>query len=404
MRREARSSPESVRAEILRSIEPLPPSSITLADAAGLVLAEPVVAPCDLPRFDNAAMDGFAVRASDTIASPSRLRLVGSVAAGAPAGLPVETGQAVAISTGAVLPQGADAIVPLEETQIADGHILLPRPAETGQHVRRSGEDLRTGDLLLAAGRELGPGQLAALAAVGARNAMVQPRPRVVIVPTGDEIRLPGEVLGAGQVYDAVTLPLLALIEEVGATGRGRPVAPDDPALIRRAVRDAAVGADAILTVGGVSVGRRDLIASLGRPGDVRVYRLALRPAKPFAFGAAFGVPLFGLPGNPASALVAFEELVRPALLVMMGKTPALRASLRATLGEPIPRVPGQLHMVRVELWHEGGRVWARPAGLQGAGIIHSLARADGWAVVPPGRSPLPAGARVDVRPLRNFP
>jgi len=404
MSREVRSSPESVRAEILRSIEPLPPASVPLADAAGLILAEPVLTPSDLPRFDNAAMDGFAVLASDTIASPSRLRLVGSAAAGTPTVLRVETGQAVAISTGAVLPRGADAIVPLEETQIAGGHLLLKRPAEPGQYVRRAGEDLRTGDLLLPAGRELGPGQLAAMAAVGANSALVQPRPRVAIVPTGDEVRLPGEVLGAGQVYDAVTIPLLALIEEVGATGRGQPVAPDDPASLRRAVRAAAEEADAILTVGGVSVGRRDLIATLGRPGEVRVYRLALRPAKPFAFGAVFGVPLFGLPGNPASALVAFEELVRPALLLMMGKAPTVRASLRATLFEPIPRVPGQLHMVRVGLWHEGGKVWARPAGLQGAGIIHSLARADGWAVVPSGRSPLPAGARVDVRPLRNFP
>jgi molybdopterin molybdotransferase len=349
-------------------------------------------------------MDGFAVRAIDTMASPSRLRIVGSAPAGAPTDLRVEAGQAIAISTGAVLPRGADAIVPLEETRIAEGQLLLHRPAEAGQHVRRSGEDLRKGDLLLPAGRELGPGQLAAMAAVGAGAALVRPRPRVVIVPTGDEVRLPAEALGAGQVFDAVTLPLLALIEELGATGRGHPVAPDDPASIRRAVRAAAARADAVLTVGGVSVGRRDLIATLGGPGEIRVYRLALRPAKPFAFGAVFGVPLFGLPGNPASALVAFEELVRPALLVMMGKAPAVRASLRATLGEPIPRVPGQVHMVRVELWHEAGRVWARPAGMQGAGIIHSLARADGWAVVPSGRSPLPAGARVDVRPLRSFP
>jgi molybdopterin molybdotransferase len=271
--------------------------------------------------------------------------------------------------------------------------------------VRTPGEDVRAGETILDAGTVLGPGQLAAAAALGMRDLMVHPRPRVAVLPTGDEIRSPGEPLGAGQIYDAVSAPLALLIREVGALALPFGPAPDEPRALAAAVREAGAAADAVVTIGGVSVGPMDLICRLPGVGDeIRGFRLALRPAKPFAFGRAFGVPLFGLPGNPGAALVAFEELVRPALLAMLGKDPSVRPAVRATLAEPLVQKAGRLHLVRAEVWREGGRLWARAAGDQGAAMIHSLARAQAWAAIPPDIEELPAGAEVQVRLLVDVP
>lgn len=391
-------SPEVVRRLILERTRPLAPRPVPLAEAAGLVVAERVAAPFDLPRFPNAAMDGFAVRAADTGSAPVRLRLAGEAPAGHPwAGL-VGAGEAVAIATGGVLPKGADSVVPVEEAEARGGFILVTRPTEPGRHVRRRGEDLREGEVVLEPGSVLGPGQLAAAAALGRTELRVHPRPRVAVLPSGDEIRPPGAPLGPGQVYDAVSVPLTALLLEAGCLPQPRPVASDDPARLAEAIRAASEGADAVLTVGGVSAGGRDPVPDLDVPGEILSVRLALRPAKPFAFGRAFGVPLFGLPGNPASALVAFEELVRPALLAMLGRRPGLRPARRATLAQPIVQRPGRLHLVRAWAWEEEGRLRVRPAGRQGAGMIHSLGRANAWAVIPADATEVPVGTEVEVR------
>jgi molybdopterin molybdotransferase len=405
MSRQARGliAPQALRDLILATVRPLAPIEMPLSDAGWLVLAKAVVAGSDLPPFANAAMDGYAVRSADTLRPPVTLRVIGTAYAGRPTALRVRRGEATAIATGAPVPPGADAVVPIEEVLVDHETILLAAPVEARRHVRQAGEDVRAGEVLLREGEVLGPGQLSAAAAAGARNVTVSPRPRVALVPTGDEVRAPGEPLAAGQIYDAVSIPLLALLTEVGSVGLGRPVAPDEPAGLRRAVRAAALRADAVITIGGASMGERDLVRLLSPSGGIRSFRVALRPAKPFAFGEVFGVPLFGLPGNPASALAAFEELVRPAILSMMGKPPTPRPALRAVLAASIDASPGKLHLVRVELWHEGGRLMARPSGHQGAGMIHSLARADGWAVIPAGRSAIPSGARIDVRPMREL-
>jgi molybdopterin molybdotransferase len=394
-------APKVLRDLILATVRPLAPVPVPLSDAGWLVLAQPVVAMSDLPPFANAAMDGYAVRSADTRRPPARLRVIGSAYAGRPAGLRVRRGEAMAIATGAAVPLGADAVVPIEEVTVHHDTIVVAAPVEGRRHVRRAGEDVRAGEVLLREGDVLGPGQLSAAAAAGASNVTVHPRPRVALVPTGDEVRAQGVHLGIGQIHDAVSAPLLALLTEVGSLGLGRPVAPDEPIGLRRAVRAAARRADAVITIGGASMGDRDLIRLLA-PGQIESFRVALRPAKPFVFGEVFGVPLFGLPGNPAAALAAFEELVRPAILSMMGKPPTPRPALRAVLAASIDASPGKLHLVRVELWQEGSRLMARPSGHQGAGMIHSLARADGWAVIPPGRSEIPSGTRIDVRPMRE--
>jgi molybdenum cofactor synthesis domain-containing protein len=397
-------SPDEVRAIILSEISPLAPRRVGLSEAGGLVLAEPVLAEFDLPRFANAAMDGFAVRSSDTKRGPFRLRIMGSSLAGRPAGVRVGPGRAVSIATGAVVPEGADAVVPVEEATVEGGTVLIAGPVEPGRHVRGAGEDLRKGQEVVPAGIELGPGQLAALAAVGHPDALVQPRPRVAVVPTGDEVRPPGSDLGPGQVHDAVSAPLAVLLRDVGAVPALRPISPDDPGALDRALGEAAAETDAIVSVGGVSIGQHDLVRRLSTAWDISSFAMALRPAKPFAFGTVHGVKLFGLPGNPASALVSFEELVRPAVLAMMGKPPMVRPSVWATLAESFVQKPGRLHLVRVEVWRERGRLWARAVPGQGAGTIHSLARAAGWAVIPADQAEARAGSEVAVRLLVEVP
>jgi molybdopterin molybdotransferase len=390
--------PETIRCLIAQTVPALPPRPVPLLDVAGLVLTAPVVAPFNLPRFTNAAMDGFALASADTLHPPTRLRIVGRSLAGAPSERSVGSGETVAIATGAMLPTGADTVVPIEEVELDGLEVLIPTRLVTGRHVRQMGEDMAAGQLVLAVGTVLGPGQLAALASLGLHEVVAHPRPHVAIVPTGDEIRPAGSRLEEGQAYDAVSVPLAALVAEAGAVATLQPPAGDDPERLMSALRQAAHHADAIFTVGGVSVGDRDLISRLGGPVAVRAFRVALRPARPFAFGQAFGKPLLCLPGNPASALAAFEEFGWPAILGMLGKPPGLRPAVRAVLAEPLTRTPGILHLVRATVWREGGRLWARSAGQQGAAMMHSLAQANAWAVIPSGTGELPAGSEIDVR------
>lgn len=393
-------TPADVRAAMLATVRPLPPRPVRLWDAAGLVLAEPLVAPFSLPQFDNAAMDGFAIRSADTDPAPRTLAIVGRAVAGRPCLTPVTVGQAVSIATGAMMPDGADAVVAVEDATRDGDRVTVHDRVEAWRHVRRTAEDVQAGSTVLRAGAIVGPGQLAAAAAFGLDEIVVHPRARVAILATGDELRRAGDELASGQIYESVSAPLSALVSEAGGVPVVRPIARDEEADLERAIAEAAGEADAVVTVGGVSRGERDLIRTLRERTSVRMYQVALRPARPFAFGMAFGIPMFALPGNPAAALASFEELVRPVLLALMGKRPDVRPAVRATLTEPFVQNPGRLHLVRVEVWREQGALRARPAGRQGAGMLHSLARAQGWAVVPPEIQELPAGSEVDVRLL----
>jgi molybdopterin molybdotransferase len=371
------------------------------------VLCQDVVAPLDLPPFTNSAMDGYAVRSQDTARGQVRFQVIGRAMAGSPLRVVVGPGEAVAIATGAPLPEGADTVVPVEDVETDSGAVIVRDPVPPGRHVRRVGEDVSAGSVALRGGQRLGPGQLAAAAALGLAHLWVHPRPRVAIVPTGDEVQPAGTALGPGQVFDAISAPLAALIDEAGAVALPRPVAADDPQAVVRAIREAAGMADAVITVGGASGSEGDAMHMLATrhgstAGDIEltVHRVALRPAKPFVFGRVGSVPLFGLPGNPAAALASFEELVRPALLRMLGRAGVVRREARGIMAEPFDQTPGRLHLVRVEAWRDGGRLWVRPAGGRGSGMIHSLARATGWAVVPAGLEHVPAGTEVAVRIL----
>lgn len=390
--------PEEVRAYAVGLVRVTPAEPIPLADAGGLVLTEVLTAPFGLPRFDSAAMDGFAVRSADTSSAPVRLREVpGSYAGHAPQGS-VRRGDAAPIGTGAAIPPGADAVVRVEDTEAVGAEVLVRSAVEPGADIRRSGEDVPEGTKVLAPGAVLGPGQIAAAAAFGFESVMVRRRPRIAVVPTGDEIVPPGGPAGPWQSYDAVSAPVCVLLREAGAEPSLHAVVPDHPESIGTALLRAAADSDAIVTVGGASMGRRDLIRGLAAGSEVEAFRVALRPAKPFVCGRVFGVPLLGLPGNPASALAAFEEFVRPAVLAMMGRHPSLRPTVAATLTEPLRQRPGRLHLARVDVWSSEHGLMARSAGPQSSGMIGSLARAQGWAVVPAEVEELPAGARVDVR------
>jgi molybdopterin molybdotransferase len=302
------------------------------------------------------------------------------------------------------MPAGADTVVPVEMAEFDGEMVAIDQAVEPARHVRAAGEDLLAGTLVLPAGTILGPGQLAAAAAMGRSQLIVHPRPIVSVVPTGDEVRPPGASLGPGQVHDAVSAPLSALLAELGAVADVRPVTPDDQAALAEAVRAASGTADLILTIGGISVGERDLVRQLGGTIDLVPIQVALRPGRPFALGRVAGVPLCGLPGNPAAALASFEELVRPVVLALQGKPPSLRPTLRATLTAPIKLRPGRLHLVPCRIWWESGRLRAQPLVGRGTSSFSAMAAGNALAVIPADATDAPAGAEVAVRPLTEPP
>jgi molybdopterin molybdotransferase len=385
-------------------VDVLPAATLPLAQASGRVLAEAVLAPMPLPRFDNAAMDGYAVRTADvsgaTVDAPTALRLAAPSSAGQPMPPRMPAGCACPIATGAPLPAGADAVVMLEHAVEHDGAVLVSGPVDHGQHVRRRGEDVPAGSELLHPGQVLTAGQLVAAAALGRTTLQVRPPPRTTTVLTGTEVVRGGQPLGDHQVFDAVSPALQALLAGVGCVTATVGPLDDDPRVLAATLLEAAESSDALITVGGASVGRHDHLKQvLRRHGALHTWRVALRPAKPFVFGALAGTPVFGLPGNPASALAAYEVFVRPALLAMQGRSDN-RLRLRAELTESFSQAPGRLHLVRAHWWSRADRHLVRPVGAQGAGMVHALAAANAWMVVPAQIDHLPAGALVEVWPM----
>ena len=410
-------SPEEALSRMLRGLSALPPESVPLEAAVGRVLAEPVTARVTMPPFDNSAMDGFAVHAADvagsTPAAPVRLRVVGEVAAGhVPQGR-VRPGSAMRVLTGAMLPPGADAVVPVEETDALPGMAELPAAVEirvaapVGQHVRRAGSDIVAGQPLLMAGMAVRPATLALLATAGLAAVRVHRRPRVAVLSTGDELVAPGEPLGPGQIHDSNAPMLAAQAGQLGAEVRRLGSAPDDVEAVRGLIAEALTWADVLLVSGGVSVGARDVVKlAFESFGALDVWRVAVQPGKPLAFGraprpGAGELCFFGLPGNPVSSFVTFELFARPVLRALAGHGhPAARAIVRARLAEPVSKGPARRAFLRVMLESDparaGGRL-ARLAGGQGSHVLSALAAADGLAVVPEGVPGLPAGAEVEV-------
>ena len=393
------------QAHVLAACAPLHPSAVRLADALGLVASVAITADAAVPPFDNSAMDGYAVRAVDTAAAPVELADLGTLAAGAASDVTVGVGQALRIMTGAPLPAGADAIVMVELTRPgrAPGTVEVAEPVAVGTSVRAAGSDIAVGEVVLQPGTVLTPGVLGVLASLGASRAPCHRRPTVGVLSTGDELVAPGEPLGPGQIRDANRPMLLALVAETGCTPVDLGIVRDDRSALRTAISEAAAGCDAVLTSGGVSVGDFDLSkAVLDELGDMRWMQIAIRPAKPFAFGVVAGTPVFGLPGNPVSSLVSFELLARPALRRLLGHTRLHRPEVLAVTDVAFPRSPdGKMHYVRATSSLEGdGRVHVSPVEGQGSHQLAAMAGADALVVLADGDG-VPAGADVPVLVLR---
>jgi molybdenum cofactor synthesis domain-containing protein len=391
---------EEAQAYVQSLVAPLEAVRVPIHRARGLVLAEPVVADEAVPPFANSAMDGFAVRSSDA-RDGARLRILGTVAAGATFDGTVGAGEAVRIMTGAPVPDGADAVIMVEQTTVEGDDVVVGAEVPAGQHVRPAGDDIAPGDEVLAAGTELRPAALGVLATVGRAEVTVVRRPRVGVMSTGDELVSGGGPLGPGQIRDSNRIAVLALVEEAGFEAVDLGLVRDDEAAIELALRGGAERCDAVLSSGGVSMGDFDFVkVVLDRIGEMRWMQVSIRPAKPLAAGRIGSTPIIGLPGNPVSSMVSFELFARPALRRMAGHADVARPQVVATVEGDLPRRPdGKVHFVRVRL-RQGPRGWvASSAGGQGSHHTLAMAAADGLAVLPDGNG-LRADELVSVIPL----
>ena len=379
---------DEAREYVLAGCTRLDEADVALADALGCVAAERVESREALPPFENTAMDGYAVRAADTRGAPVELDVVGFIAAGTSGDVPVGPGQAARIMTGAPMPPGADAIVMVERTEELDGaRVRIDVEVEVGQSVRPAGDDLQPGDAVVDAGVALTPAHIGLLATVGRPTVRVVRRPRVGVLSTGDELVDGDAPLGRGQIRDSNRPTLLALVRQAGFDAVDLGTARDDEATITAAIEHAVATCDAMVTSGGVSMGDLDLVkVVLDRIGDMRWMQIAIKPAKPLAFGTVGGKPVFGLPGNPVSSAVSFELFARPGLRKLAGHTEVVRPAVRAVAGEALRRSPdGKTHFVRVAATIEDGRYVVRSAGGQGSHQLAGLAAANALAVLPDG-------------------
>jgi len=402
-------SVEEARKRVLDMVAVLDTVELPLEECLGLFLAEEVFSSVDLPPFDNSAMDGYAVRAADVAGaeqgSPVRLEVLEDLPAGYVAESEVGPGQSVRIMTGAPLPRGADTVVPVEDTSREGSGVLISRPWERGANVRKAGEEIGAGDAALPAGRRVGPAEMGVLAALGIYRPRVKRRPRAVVLSTGDELLDPQEELRPGKIRDTNSYTIAALAREAGAEVRRLGIVRDRAEELRRALRDNLGQADLFITSGGVSVGDYDLVKQvLAELGDMDFWKVNMRPGKPQAFGHIGGRPLFGLPGNPVSVMVSFEQFVRPALRKMMGASELFRPVLEAVVEEPMGRSAGRVEFVRVVLRRAGGELLARPTGPQGSGILRSMVLGHGLAVLGEEVGRLQPGQRVTVQVLRADP
>jgi molybdopterin molybdotransferase len=389
---------------VLARVRPLELETVPLADALGRVLGEPVASADDIPPFDSSAMDGFAVRAADTRGAradaPVELRLAGESRAGVPAERGPDRGEAVRISTGAVLPAGADAVVRVEDTAERDGVVSIRAEVAPGKEVRRAAEDVSGGEQVLAAGQVLGAAELAVAASVGAGEVRCHRRPRVSIVVTGDELVEPGRPLAAGQIRNTNGIAVEVQAREAGAELASRTTVGDDYRATLEAL-ESTLDADVAVTTGGVSVGPHDHVKpALAELGVEEVFwSVALRPGKPTWFGARGRTLVFGLPGNPVSAMVTFHLFVRPALMALQGaKTRSRRA--QAVFDTDYAKHPGRAHVVRCRLEARDDGWHVRPTKEQSSHVLTSMLNAEALAYVEVERGDVKAGERVEIEIL----
>ena len=384
---------EEAQERVLAHARRLPVEQVPIADAAGRAAAEDVYASVDLPPFASSAMDGFAVRSADL---PATLRIAGESAAGRPFAGRLEPGTAAAISTGGVVPEGADAVVPIETVVVADNSVQIPSTPDAGSNVRPRGGDVASGAVVVPSGSSLTPARLAAAAAAGVAAVPCARRPCVVVLATGSELVAPGGVLEAGQIYETNGLMLAAALSDVGVEVFSEPPAADDEAALREAI-GRGLTADVLVTSGGVSVGEHDLVRAVERELGVEevFWRVAIKPGKPISFGVRGSTLVLGLPGNPVSTLVGCELFVKPALRALQG------------VAQPLPRLePGQLasslrrsqdrdEFVRARTRVEDGAVVVEPVVGQESHMIVRSSAADALVHIPRGNGELTAGSPV---------
>jgi molybdopterin molybdotransferase len=376
---------EDARQRVLSTIKPLQPLTLPLTEAYGCVLAESLVAERDIPDFASSAMDGFAVRSSEiasaTTTAPVELRVVGRAMIGERPEGTVGGGEAFAIATGAPVPAGADTIAPIE-----------------------NGEDVRAGETLVQAGRRLQAPELGLLATAGFAHPLVHPRPRVVVLSTGDELIPPSRKPDYGQVRDSNAYTLFAALREAGAVPTIAGIVPDEVDAFKETLFSHLTQADAFISSGGVSVGERDVVkAAFFRRGQVDFYRVAMQPGMPQGFGEIEGKPYFGLPGNPVSVFVSFETFIRPALMKMMGRRQLFRPEVPARLEEDVTGPIGKTQFARVRVRRTKEGWVATPTGGRGSNLIATVAKANGLAIVPPGTQTAHAGSQVKVILFRSM-
>ena len=409
----ALSTVEAYQAAILEAITPLAPTSLELSSAEGCVLAEDVTAAVALPSFDNSSMDGYAVHAADVAGaakdSPAVLPVTGEIAAGDVGVYRLAPGAAIRIMTGAQLPAGADVVIPVEWTDGGDARVAIYRAAERGNAVRYVGGDAAEGETLLTAGTRMRPMQIAVAASAGRKAVTVRPRPRVVVLSTGDELSEPGTPLVPGRIWDSNSYMIAAAAREAGAVASRHSGLPDDPKGVLPALEEQLIHADLLITTGGVSMGgEHDVVkAALRELGTVTFRKVAMQPGMPQGFGvigqggaggvggvgAKRGVPIFTLPGNPVSAYVSFQMFVRPAIAALQGANDLSLRAAAATLTAPVRSPSGRRSYLRGVL--DGSRV--TPLSGQGSHQIAYLGRANALIIVPEQQTQLPAGETVDV-------
>ena len=387
---------EEAQRLVLDRIRPLEAERVPVERAAGRVLAEAAESTTDLPPFPSSAMDGYAVRAAEAAVGAS-LPVVARIAAGAPTDRALAPGEAMGISTGGRVPEGADAVVPIELVEAQNGIVSIREAVEAGANVRGAGGDVHAGDTVLGAGRRLGAAQIGALAAAGVHEVQCRKRPRVGILVTGSELRQPGEALGPGEIYESNGLLLAAALADAGAVPAQLGVVPDDEDALRRTMERALLGFDMLVTSGGASVGPHDLVRKVqaGLRAEEVFWGVAVKPGKPVAFSMRRAHPLFNLPGNPVSVLVTFEVFVRPAVNALLGVPDPLPAYRLGTLGAAVRRNDRRHEFLRAELRREDEKVVLEPLVGQESHMIARAATATALVSVEPGEGEIRAGEPV---------
>lgn len=398
---------EDARALIIDCIKPLGDEDVPILDALGRVVASEIAAPRDVPHEDNSAMDGFAVRHEDVKGASGRsgkpLTVVGESRAGKPFEGSISQGEAVSIMTGGVIPRGADTVVMFEHTSSGDGVVFVLRDPGKGANIRLRGEYIRSGEIILRPGDTIGPPEVGLLATIGQSRVKVYRRPVVAVLSTGDELVDLDSTLGPGQVFSSNAYSLAAQIMESGAMPMSLGIARDDEQELVSKLREGLAFADVVVTSGGVSEGRHDLVKQAFATLGLRVvfWKVAIKPGKPVLFGTMEEKPIFGLPGNPGATLICFEQFVRPALLKMMGHKSLKRLQAQAVLADGAIRQSDRLCFLRCRLEKDGGRLRARLIPKLGVGLHRTGFYTDGLMVIPPGNALIEPGDTVEVQILR---